>query len=164
MSNPHNLASLESLDEGPVRLTTCRKWEHALYPNEADKAQQLGMMVSFIRRAQQSKPETLGMMMYFDLDTPMYCNGKENCGGPVLGWPDFLVVQATGSECYRYYTKDTIGKEINVEPMTPELIASMTAKGDLMKDSRDPGEDGQIILSIQASSGKFKEHYPGPVR
>ena len=48
MSNPHNLASLESLDEGPVRLTTCRKWEHALYPNEADKAQQLGMMVSFI--------------------------------------------------------------------------------------------------------------------
>lgn len=165
-SKPDNLVSFQSSGgdpDGPVRaVATSKEWVHALYPNNAtDAAQQLGMMVAYQQRAQQSQPVILGQMMFFDLNTPLYGNGKQNCGGPVLGWPDFPVVQATGAEHYRYYTKDTIGKEINVETITPAVMAKLKAEGDRVKASLPPGDDRRVVVALKASSDKFKEHYPG---
>jgi hypothetical protein len=156
--NPGNLVSMGS---GPT-INTPQEWVHAVYDDERDKAQQLGMLVSFQDRLQQGEPERLAVMMYFRKGSPLYGNGKQNCGGPVLGWPDFPVVQASGAEHYRFYTKDTIGADINIELLTPEVMAALVAEGDRIKATLAPGDDRKICVGLKASSDKFKEDYPGP--
>jgi hypothetical protein len=136
-------------------------WAPGLYPNDADKAQQLGLMAAFQQRAERSEPQIVGQMMFFKINTPLYGNGRQNCGGPVLGWNDFPIVQATGMERYRYYMKDAIANEINVEPITPERMARLKQEGERIRASRPPGDAREIVVAIKASSDLFKEYYPG---
>tara|TARA_Y100000389_G_scaffold40361_2_gene34937 strand:+ start:993 stop:1505 length:513 start_codon:yes stop_codon:yes gene_type:complete len=159
-----NLCSFQTQSDDPsnvVHLAGPKTWAPGLYPNDADKAQQLGLMVAFQQRKQRSEPQIVGQMMFFKIDTPLYGNGRQNCGGPVLGWNDFPIVQATGAERYRYYTKETIANEINVEPITPERMARLQEESDRIRASLPPGDARQIVISIEASSDLFKEYFPG---
>ena len=159
---PTNLVSMQTDDNGSgVALAQPQTWELALYPNDTDKAQQLGMMLAYQQRKERSEPAIVGQMMFFKINTPLYGNGRQNCGGPVYGWDDFPIVQATGAEHYRFYTKDAIANEINVERITPEGMARLKEECERIHASLPPGDTRQVVVALKASSDLYKEYYPG---
>tara|TARA_B100000963_G_scaffold256408_2_gene224949 strand:+ start:3629 stop:3970 length:342 start_codon:yes stop_codon:yes gene_type:complete len=65
--------------------------------------------------AQAGAPTVLGMISTAKAHSPMH--GTLADGGPVVGWLNCNVVMAAGCQMHRFFTRETVLEELNVQWM-----------------------------------------------
>ena len=70
--------------------------------------------------AQSGDPTILGMITTAKEHSPMH--GTHADGGPVLGWLNCDVVMAAGCEKQRFFTRETLLEELNVQWMGGDVL------------------------------------------
>lgn len=86
--------------------------------------------------AQAGESAVLGMITTAKEHSPMH--GTCSDGGPVLGWLNCDVVMAAGSQMHRFFTRETLLTELNVQWM-----------------------GGDTLTVLQAALAQVKAEYPG---
>ena len=66
------------------------------------------------------EPSVLGMINTVKEHSPMH--GTFADGGPVLGWDHCDVILASGCQSRRFFTRETIANEINVQWMNNDML------------------------------------------
>ena len=80
---------------------------------------------------QASEPTILGMITTAKEHSPMH--GTCPDGGPLVGWLDCEVVMAAGCRMHRFFTRETISDELNVQWMNSHVLSSIFAAVEKVK-------------------------------
>ena len=98
----------------------------------ADETEQLRLrQIWTAHGAQSGDPTVLGMIITAKEHSPMH--GTHADGGPVLGWLNCDVVMAAGCEKQRFFTRETLLEELNVQWMNGHVLSSIFAAAEEVK-------------------------------
>ena len=92
----------------------------------ADETEQLRLRAIWeAHGAQSGQPTVLGMITTAKEHSPMH--GTHADGGPVLGWLNCDVVMAAGCAKQRFFTRETLLEELNVQWMAGDVLNVLQA-------------------------------------